>query len=133
MPLNVVALIWLAAVGLAGCAPVAPFEGSGRDGHPNDQAPAARTAVDPPNACSTFGTAQRVTYVRAYVERLQALLETVRAREAAGDASTTDVAQVEVRLADGRARLARAQADLAVARSKLRAATGRRVPCPASP
>lgn len=133
MPLHVVALILLAAVGLAGCAQVAPVEGSGRGVHPNDQGPATRTAVDRPNACSTFGAAHRVTYARAYVERLQALLETVRAREAAGEASTTDVAQVEVRLADGRARLARAQADLAVARSKLRAATGRRVPCPGSP
>jgi hypothetical protein len=133
MPLNVVAPILLAAIGLAGCAPIAPFEGSGRGGQPNDQAPAARTAVDPRDVCATFGTAQRVTYVRAYVERLQALLATVRAREAAGEASTTDVAQVALRLADGQARLARAQADLAVARSKLRAATGRRVSCPASP
>ena len=133
MPLNAVALILLAAVGLAGCAPAAPVEGSGHGVHPDDQRPAARTAVDLPNACSTFGTAERVTHARAYVERLQALLETVRAREAGGDARATDVAQVAARLADARARLARARSDLAIARAELAAATGRPGPCPAVP
>jgi hypothetical protein len=129
MRLKAVGPIVLVAVGLAGCAPVSPMDVSSRDA----RAGAERDAVDRPSVCSTVASAQRVSRAKGYVDRLQALLETVRARKAAGAASATDVAQVQARLADARARLARAQADLRIARAELAAATGRSGRCPTVP
>ena len=55
----------------------------------------------------------------------EAFLGETRARAARGEATQTDVAMVEARLAAARARLAAALGGLAVAREDLRAATGR--------
>ena len=65
--------------------------------------------------------------------RLEKLREAVRARPDSGEATTTDLAQVQARLADARVRLVRARADLAIARAELAAATGRHRPCPPTP
>jgi outer membrane protein len=67
------------------------------------------------------------------VTRLEKLRQAVRARLDSGEATITDLAQVQARLADARARLARARADLAIARAQLAAATGRHRPCPPTP
>ena len=128
MRLKAGGLILLVAVGIAGCAPTGPNGASIRE----DRAGAARVGVDRPSETSTSASAQPVRQAQDYVDRLQTLLKTVHAREAAGDASATDVAQVQARLADAKARLARTQADLSIARAKLAAATGRVLPCPAS-
>lgn len=133
MGVNVVDLILPLAIGLAGCIHVASMDVASR----YNRGVAARDTVDRPSACSTSastpGSAERVTHAQGYVGRLQDLPETVRARKAGGEASATDVAQVQARLADARARLARARADLAIARAELAAATGRPGRCPAIP
>ena len=65
--------------------------------------------------------------------RLEKLQAEVRARLDSGEATATDLAQVQARLADARARLVRARADLAIARADLAAATGRYRPCAPTP
>ena len=65
--------------------------------------------------------------------RLEKLQAEVRARLDSGEATATDLAQVQARLADARARLVRARADLAIARADLAAATGRYRACAPTP
>lgn len=91
------------------------------------------TVAGDPDTCQIGTRHAYLGHLAGYVTRLEKLREAVRARLDSGEATTTDLAQVQARLADARARLVRARADLAIARAELAAATGRHRPCPPTP
>ena len=92
-----------------------------------------RTLAGDSDTCRIGARRAHLGHLEGYVTRLETLREAVRARPDSGEATTTDLAQVQARLADARVRLVRARADLAIARAELAAATGRHRPCPPTP
>ncbi len=117
--------ILLVASVVSGCTPVAPPQPTVMDDHDA----AGGDAVDGPSACAAARSAQRIAHADAYLSRLEALVREVRARRAAGGASTAEVARVQARLSEARARMARGRADLAISRAELAKATGRPPAC----
>lgn len=72
-----------------------------------------------------------VELARGQVAWLQSLLEEVKARQARGEATATDVAQVESRLAAAKARRAALEGELAVSCARYREVVGKPAPgCP---
>jgi hypothetical protein len=129
MRLGLACRILLVAAVPAACTPVAPTRSTIQD----NQSVAMLKTVDESASCASPASAKRVSQARAYVSRLESLLSDLRARQALGAASATEVAQVLTRLAEGRAQLARARADLAISRSELATATGQPEACTSIP
>ena len=117
------------AVAASGCA--RPIDSSAPG--PDSTHRVDRTAASDPDTCRIGARRAYLGHAKGYVARLEKLQAEVRARLDSGEATATDLAQVQARLADARARLVRARADLAIARADLAAATGRYRACAPTP